>query len=525
MRTVGLDNYFFDRYLHTLVRTFLLLGMVALPILIPLNVVDGKNESGGVKGLDRLSFSNVGLQHTDRYWAHLSVALFVIVTVCHTIRAELQDYTRILRDVGGSDSNLLGDSSLLVIANSKQPLTVKSIRRHFHRLAGGILTIRMNRDYSSLRAKIYQRDASIRRLETAETSLIKKANGRSKPHQRKDEAWSGDSDQFLWKKYLDQEDRQSIRLPLFPWLPALPFIGPRADAIYHSRTEVARFNLEIEWDQQHPAKFPPTNSACVYFNQRVPQLAALAIKARIPPSWTLKRGTALEDTIWQNLSISWWQEFVRTIAVYLLTATLILGFAIPVAFIGSLSQINYLTNAVPGLRWIGSLPDWLVAAMQGVLPPIMLSLLTAVVPTALRLLADLQGLHSRQAVENNIQIYYFTFLFIQIFLTVSLSAGITTIIGELTDSIEAVPAVLAQNLPKACNYFFSYIMIHTSSVTMSTLVQFGDLIHLFIFSPILDKTARQKWLRMETLGLQKWGTFLPALTNIACIGMFHVIFD
>lgn len=523
--TSGLDNYFFDRYMHTLVRIFLLLGLIVPPILIPLNVVDGKNNPGGVEGLDRLSFSNVGLSHTDRYWAHLMVAMLVIISVCYILQLELRDYTRILRSGECSGSNSFGASCLLVIANSKQQISVKAIRQHFHKVAGGIHTITANRDYSNLRIKVCQRDASVRRLESAETNLITKVNRRRKLPQRIEGERESSSITPLWTRYLRQEDRPSIRLPLFPWLPPLPFIGPKIDTIYHSRAEVARYNLEIECDQQHPDKFPQTNCTFVYFNQRIPtQLAALALTARIPPSWTLKHGTTPNDTIWQNLSISWWQQSARTTIVYLIAAILTVGFAFPVTFIGSLSQIEYLANVAPELEWIGRLPNWLVAAMQGVLPPVMLSLVTSMMPVAFRLIANMQGLHSRQAVENKAQIYYFAFLFVQVFLTVSLSAGITTVIGEVSDSIKAVPAVLAQNLPKACNYFFSYIIIHTFTVTVSTLVQISDLIQLFILSPMLDKTARQKWMRMEGLGLQKWGTFLPVFTNIACIGVLPLAF-
>lgn len=513
-----LDNYFFDRYLHTIARIFLLLGLIIPPILIPLNVVDGKNERGGVKGLDRLSFSNVGLSHTDRYWAHLVAALLVVISVCYILRLELRYHTKVQSRMGTA-----GRSSLLVVANSKQQLSVKAIRGHFHKIAGGIHTIRLNRDYSSLRAKFCKRDASIRGLEAAETDLIRKANRRRKLLPRIDnEADSEDSHLMpLWMKYLQQEDRPSMRLPLLPWLPSLPFIGPQVDAIYHSSAEVAQYNVEIERDQKHPENFPQTNSAFVHFNRRIPtQLAALALKTRIPPSWTLKHGTTENDTVWRNVSISWWQQCTRTGIVYLLAAVVILGFAFPVAIIGSLSQIEYLANIAPWLQWMGALPNWLIAAIQGVLPPVMLGAVTAMVPVTLRLLANMQGLHSRQAIENSVQIYYFAFLFVQVFLTASLSAGITTIVGELTDSIEVVPAVLAQNLPKACNYFFSYIMIHTITVVVCTLVQISGLINLFVLSPVLDKTARQKWVRTEGLGLQKWGTFLPVFTNIACIGAF-----
>jgi hypothetical protein len=63
----GLDNYFFDRYLYIVTRIFLLLKLTIPSILIPLNVVDSKNEAKGVKGLDRLSFSNISLSHMNRY--------------------------------------------------------------------------------------------------------------------------------------------------------------------------------------------------------------------------------------------------------------------------------------------------------------------------------------------------------------------------------------------------------------------------------------------------------------------------
>jgi hypothetical protein len=510
--------------LHTIVRIFILLGLTIPPILIPLNFIDGRNELGGVRGLDRLSFSNVGLSHTDRYWAHLVLAIFVVTSVCFIVQRELQDYRRLQNSRSGFESDAYGPSSVLVISNSKEKLSMKAIQQHFRTVPGGIKAISVNRDYSSLRTKLQKRAALIERLEIAETNLIKKANCRGRTVLRKSEDARDDGNGKStprWAKYLDQKERPLTRLPVQPWLPSLPFLGAQVDTIYHLSAKVAQLNLEIERDQQHSHKFPETNSAFIYLNKRLPiSLAALALKIRIPPTWTLKRGTTLDDTIWQNVSISWWQHCLQTTAIYLLVATLTLGFAFPVTLIGSLSQIKYLANVVSWLQWIETLPTWLVAVIQGVLPPVMLGLLTAMVPVALRLLANMQGLHSRQATENYVQVYYFTFLFVQVFLTVSLSAGITTILGELTDTIQSIPAVLAQNLPKACNYFFSYIIMHTFTTIVSTLVEVNGLINLFILSPTFDKTARHKWMRGQSLGLQKWSTFIPVLTNIACIGVF-----
>lgn len=73
------------------------------------------------------------------------------------------------------------------------------------------------------------------------------------------------------------------------------------------------------------------------------------------------------------------------------------------------------------------------------------------VPVAIRLLATMEGLHSRQATEKHVQIYYFTFLFVQVFLNVSLSAGITTILGELSYTVDAFDV----------HFYYSYLNSNT----------------------------------------------------------------
>ncbi|CUS10964.1 unnamed protein product, partial [Tuber aestivum] len=50
---------------------------------------------------------------------------------------------------------------------------------------------------------------------------------------------------------------------------------------------------------------------------------------------------------------------------------------------------------------------------------------------------------------------YFAFLFIQTFLIVNFSSGITAVLQQLTDNSASAPSILAQNLPKASNLCFS----------------------------------------------------------------------
>jgi hypothetical protein len=509
---VGLENYLFDRYIHTILRIFILLTVIILPFLAPLNYLDGRNMAGGVIGLDQFGFSNVSLSHIDRYWAHLAAAIFVAVFVSLTLQFELQSYTRFQAIFATAK---VKGSTILVVSLSKKRLTFESLQHHFQGLSGGVHSIKINRDYRKLHEKIQQRAILVSTLEAAETKLIRSAQ--LSKHKFTQPLWNEGTRQ-LWKRHLAATDRPSMRLPLWGIILSPPRFGTKVDIIYHCRAEIVRYTQEIKHDEQNIDLFPLLNSAFVSFNHQISiPLPLLALKAHAPALWTIKHGAAYTDIIWSNVSISWWEQLFRTVTVVSFFLVLTLAFGLPATVTGSLSQASYLANVIPGLSSINKLPTWVLGAIQGVLPPTILAIITAVIPTTLRILISLQGIYSRHALETTIQTYYFIFLFIQVFFIVSLSASIATVIDELQNKVESVPALLAQNLPKASNYFLSYLIINTATTITSTLLLPTELLNILL-SPVLDKTARQKWARKEDLRLKMWGTFLPIYTNVACIG-------
>jgi hypothetical protein len=124
--TSGFENYLFDRYLQTVLKIFILLGLVILPVLLPLNMIDGRNELGGVQGLDRLSYSNIGLSYTGKYWVHLVLAIFAIISVCYTIQGELRNYARLESSLGWDSCK---GSCLLLTSRSTKQLSANTIKR------------------------------------------------------------------------------------------------------------------------------------------------------------------------------------------------------------------------------------------------------------------------------------------------------------------------------------------------------------------------------------------------------------
>ena len=107
----GMDAYFFLRYLTMCLKIFFPLALLILPILLPLNATSGKNQNTignttyNIKGLDTLGWSNVSPNHTNRYWAHLILAIVVIAWVCFLFHEELMHYVVKRQEYLGSPSH------------------------------------------------------------------------------------------------------------------------------------------------------------------------------------------------------------------------------------------------------------------------------------------------------------------------------------------------------------------------------------------------------------------------------------
>ncbi|KAL7950211.1 hypothetical protein V8C42DRAFT_309815 [Trichoderma barbatum] len=341
--------------------------------------------------------------------------------------------------------------------------------------------------------------------------------------------------QAEWAKYLRKKDRPTHRLPPWgvSWLPGLPLFSRKVDTIYWCRTELARLNMEIEEDQRHPERFPLMNSAFIQFNHQVAaHMACQSIIHHIPRQMAPRvNEISPRDVIWSNMALSWWQEWVRTGAVTLIVLAMIFLWAIPVAWTAALGQLDQLIQQT---SWLGFLRDNkalgnAAKGIAGVLPALVLALLLFLVPMILNILGEIKGSKTGAQKAEFVQIFYFAFLFVQVFLIVSIASFFAASIDKLVeniaqlDSVKAVLDLLATNLPKAANYFFSYMILQAMSTSSGTLLQIGALFVWFILSRLLDNTARTKWSRNTTLSDVNWGSFFPVYTNFACIAIIYSV--
>ena len=464
------------------------------------------------------------------------MALLVIVFICYTIYVELLFYVHVRHAyLASSEHRLLKTTNIILVTDIPEK-DLPILKDLYSIFPGGVRSVWINRDLSALSKKMQERKKLVTALEAAETSLITSAVtsfGQRKSRELAQPRGSNtEKEGPLWKRYLKEKDRDHMYLPIngWIWMPVIPLIGKRVDIIDHCLGELARLNKEIRADQREVAeldsngressKYPRMRSAFIRFNtQSAAYMASQTLLNSAPLCLSAKHiDVSVEEIRWSSLSRRWWNRYVRIGLVWIAIASLLITWAIPVAFTGFLSQITTLGDSVSWLRWIAGASAWLSGIIQGVLPQLMLVVLTVLLPLILRIVTGWQGLLTETAVELSLQKYYFVFLFVQNFLTVSFSSSITAIAQDILHGLDSAPALLARNLPKASNYFFSYLILQGLSVSAGALLQAEGLVNWLILAPWMDRTPRQKWQRQMSLPEIRWGTLYPLYTNLACIG-------
>ncbi|KAI1776871.1 DUF221-domain-containing protein [Hypoxylon cercidicola] len=347
-----------------------------------------------------------------------------------------------------------------------------------------------------------------------------------------DEDWKEDHDTGAeWEKWIKKSKRPTHRLAKFEWtpswLPGLPLLNKKVDTIYWCRQELARLNLEIETDQKNPERYPLMKSAFIQFNHQVAaHMACQSVTHHIPRHMAPRTvEISPDDVIWENMALSWWSEWLRTAAAVGVVVGMIILWAFPVAFTSSISQVSTLTDTFPWLSFIDKNDTIhnIVSGVAGVLPAVLLALLLWLVPIIMGFLASFKGAKTGAQKSEAVQKFYFAFLFVQVFLVVSLATGLLQTLDYIANHPTQIADLLAENLPKAANYFFSYMILQALSVSSGTLLQIGALIKWYVLSRIMNNTARNKWSTNTQLPEVNWGTTFPVYTNFACIALIYSV--
>ncbi|ODQ64315.1 DUF221-domain-containing protein [Nadsonia fulvescens var. elongata DSM 6958] len=503
----GLDGYFFVRYLRIFTTICLAGCLFFWPILFPINAT---GDAQGVSGLDILAFGKVNSNgQSNRFYAHVLMSWLFFGSILFVLYRELVYYVNLRQVILTSPAYASKASArTIMLASVPAPfLTEEGLRSLF----AGVKHVWINRAQKELIQKVNERSKLSNKLEVAENKLIQMALKNKFKAEKKGQPIEGNK---ICDFVLDKK-RPTHKLKFL--------IGDKVDTIDYAREKIADLNEEIAELQAHYDTAPPQNSAFIMFDTQEQAQTAFQVVCHHEAFHAAPRyiGIRPDEIVWSNARLIWWERLVKAAGALAFICALIIFWAVPVAFVGTISNIKYLTQKLPWLGFINNLPDVLLGLITALLPAILLAVLMALLPIILRLCAKIAGAPSKSKIEHTTQNYYFAFQVIQVFLITTISSTATAVIPKIIDNPSSAMNLLAEKLPVASNFYIAYFLLQGLTFPGGALLQIVPLILFKALGFIFDNTPRKKWTRYNILDSTAWGTIFPIYANLVVIALVY----
>lgn len=240
---------------------------------MPLNFYNGKNSGLGVSGLDVLGWSNVGLDHCDRYWAHLVLSWLFVGFVCALIWVELAHYVYIRQNAPCTTLR-----TVLIDAIPHEWMDKTVLSAQFDRFPGGVADISFNKDLRALSKAVTRREQLAACLEAAITRHV-----RTEVRMRKSYA----------QRSVDHHAQSSHVL--------------LTNQISSYLAQLRNACEQAEILKTTAGNLPLLHSAFVTFNDPVAASMVCQIVIHPKPGFLTPRTLIMtpEDVVWDNVSIPW----------------------------------------------------------------------------------------------------------------------------------------------------------------------------------------------------------------------------
>ncbi|KAK0631127.1 hypothetical protein B0T17DRAFT_530219 [Bombardia bombarda] len=573
LNNCSLDGYFFLRFLKVLSIICLAGCCFVLPILLPVNGTGGN----GLTELDLLTLGNI--LFAKSFYAHAAVAWcffgFIIFMICRECIYFINVRQAYL--LSPNYSNRLSSRTVLFTCIPRVYMNEKKLRSLF---GESIRNIWIPKNTNLLRGLVEDREEVAERLEKAEIELIRTANAARDKQLKKSPNATGltpstsnfhsvsvqditqhdaekgkpDTEVQFTERSIHTLESPATEKPTDPeythpygfhpslpdvrgsvaaqWIPVserphhrpIANFGRRVDTIRWTRARLKVLNREI-WKLRRKFRGgdgSPYNAAFIEFDSQANAQAAFQILAHHQPLHMSPRfiGINPNDVVWSVLRIKWWERIMRRFSMMGVITAAIIFWSFPSAFVGGISHIENLIQLVPFLSFLLLLPNVILGAIQGLLPALALSWLMAIVPYLLRGCARIAGVPSHARVELFVQNSYFYFQVLQVFLVTTFVSAASAAIFDVLQNPLSAKDLLSKSLPKASNFYLSYILVQCLAGGATKLANIGDLFRHEIVRRISNNPRRQfkRWKKLTPL---HWGSVYPVFTNLGVIAISY----
>lgn len=504
----SLDSYLFLRFLRTLIFICVVGACITWPILMPINATGG----GKSTELNRISIGNV--KKKKHLYAHAVVAWIFFSFVMFTVARERLWLIGLRQawNLSKTNAKRLSSRTVLFLSAPTAALDESNMQRFFGNDAVRVWPVTKADKLQSL---VSARNSKVEELESAEMTLIQKANERGRKRQNKN------SRREVTYESLSDGIRKSLR-PTHRLKTTQ--VGKQVDSIDYYREQIKEKESEIEKARESNENVDSYGGAAAVFvefrtqaaAQRAFQQIASADILSLTPRYT---GVMPNEILWENLSLPPARRLsMNGFAVALVIATIIF-WSIPVSFVGVVSNIGYLADNVSWLGFLNKLPASIMSLISGLLPPLLLSMLASYVPKIFRyIFQTFGGEATKTSAELKVLKWYFVFQVLQVFLVTTLASGAAAVASQIAKDPTSIPQLLADKLPSASNTYLTYFVIQGLSNAPSNVLNYSDVLSFVFFDKFFDKTPRQKYTSYTYLRGMQWGKLFPKYVNFVIIG-------
>ncbi|EPX74970.1 DUF221 family protein [Schizosaccharomyces octosporus yFS286] len=508
IRYAGVDAYFFLRYLFTFTFLCFLGCIMLLPILLPVNATNGN----GKTGFDIISFSNV--KNHNRFYAHVFLSWIFFGTVIFVIYRELRFYVVFRHAIQASPLYDQSKSSHCMVISELPKSALESedvIRQHFPNAS----RVEYVHNIKKLQKRVDKRDALGNKYEGTLNGLINKSVAKR-------------------NKLIKKQKELPTELELTSYVKKRPthrltfLIGKKVDTIDYCRDEIAKLNKEIDELQTQVKEQKKVGSVVLEFPTQAD--LQMAYQAFLYSSnfrrWRMGRvllNVHPDEIVWSNLALSTSERHARRFAANSVLTAMIIFWAIPVAVVGCISNINFLTSKVHFLRFIDNMPSRLMGIITGILPTVAYAVLMSLVPPFIKFMGKVGGCLTVHEIERYCQTWFYGFQTVQGFLVLTLTSAASSAVISVIEKPQSAMSLLANNLPRASNYYISQFLLQGLSFPGGALAQIVALALSKVLGRILDSTPRQKWNRWIGLSQPSWGVLYPTYSLLVVIMLCYAI--
>jgi hypothetical protein len=133
----------------------------------------------------------------------------------------------------------------------------------------------------------------------------------------------------------------------------------------------------------------------------------------------------------------------------------------------------------------------------------------------------LAGEPSLSRVELFTQNAFFAFQVIQVFLVTTMTSAASAVGEQIKNNPASATSILAENLPKASNFYSSYFIVQGLTVAAGVLSQVVGFVIFTLLYKYLSGTPRALYTQWANLSAISWGSTLPVYSNIAVIAITY----